>query len=49
MTDTTYFTQCKNCEYCVRYYCEAHLIHIDNPEKDGCTFGSPKEVDNGQA
>lgn len=47
MTDTTFFTQCENCEYCVKelcgYVCDKHLINVDNPKKDGCTWGAEKE------
>ena len=47
MADTTFFTQCENCENCDKneygYYCDKHDIHIDNPKKDGCTWGNEKE------
>lgn len=47
MVDTSFFTQCNKCENCAKssfgYYCEKHGIHIDNPKKDGCTWGNPKE------
>ena len=46
MADTTFFTQCENCEYCEKelfgYVCAQHLTNIDNPEKDGCTWGSER-------
>ena len=47
MIDTTFFVQCENCENCTKavlgYCCDKHGIHIDNPKKDGCTWGNPKE------
>ena len=50
MIDTTWFVQCENCENCTEekwgYCCDKHSIHIDNPKKDGCTWGNPKEADN---
>lgn len=53
MLDTSFFTQCENCEYCDKelfgYVCCKHEISISNPKKDGCTWGSEldrKETDN---
>lgn len=44
MVNTTFFTQCENCEYCDQnafgHFCEKHDIYIDNPKTDGCTWGS---------
>lgn len=52
MVDTTFFTQCENCEYCAKnsfgHFCEKHTIHIDNPKKDGCTWGSVLEREENQ-
>lgn len=50
MLDTSFFTQCENCENCVKnsfgYVCEQHWVHIANPQKDGCTWGKEKEDNN---
>ena len=47
MADTTFFTQCENCEHCDKnsfgHFCEKHIIYIDNPKKDGCTWGNERE------
>ncbi len=47
MVDTSFFTQCENCENCEKnsfgYYCQKHIVCIDNPKKDGCTWGNGKE------
>ena len=47
MVDTSFFTQCENCDYCEKnsfgYYCQKHIVCIDNPKKDGCTWGNEKE------
>ena len=46
MVDTSFFTQCENCEYCDKnsfgHVCKKHIIHIDNPKLDGCTWGSER-------
>ena len=47
MVDTTFFTQCENCECCEKepfgYVCVQHSTYIDNPKKDGCTWGRERE------
>ena len=47
MVNTMYFTQCKDCEYCVKelfgYCCDNNFHSINNPDVDGCTFGKEKE------
>lgn len=47
MPNTMYFTQCKECVYCVKelfgYCCDKNLHSIDNPNTDGCTWGEEKE------
>lgn len=46
MADTSFFTQGKDCVYCVKelfgYCCDKNLHEIDNIEKDGCTWGKEK-------
>lgn len=52
MVDTTFFVQCENCENCTKcglgYCCDMHSMYIDNPKKDGCTWGNPKENGDGK-
>ena len=49
MANTTFFTQCENCVCCgkdkIGWYCEKFDIQLI-PNKDGCTWGMEREVDN---
>ena len=50
MPNTMFFIQCAECEHCCTdtftWFCAKTDQYIDNPEVDGCTFGSKREESN---